>query len=171
MKSFKRIEPYIYIVTAFALDLFILAYGTLRQLILPTRYRKGNLLSSLFHLFTDLSERLIALKQELTRFSWNYGKKYLRLGMLVLTWALFILSSFEWIGSGQKSAAAREANLLASAQETIQTTCPKTICYSYNEPRQSTVIQSYQTDNISLPTTTRTPQPPKRWLILRKLLI
>jgi hypothetical protein len=70
-------------------------------------------LSSLFLLFIGLTDRLIIFRQTLPKTPWtatgwtvapriadtrDYGKKYIRQGMLIATWALFILSSFEWSG-------------------------------------------------------------------------
>ena len=161
MKSIKRIEPYIYIVTAFLVDMFILVYGNLRHLSLPARNKKGPL-STLFQLFTDLAERLIGLKQELTRTPWSYGKKYIRLGMLALTWALFMLSSFEWTVAAPKT---------RSTQETIQTTCPKATSPCAISFQSSPAPAFQPIFNISLTSTTLAAALPERWLLLRRLLI
>jgi hypothetical protein len=83
-----------------------------QQVILPGHKRKGNLLSSIFLLFTGLSEWIIGFCEAIARIpigldnnftgregllkAWAYSRTHLRRGMLILTWALFILSSLEW---------------------------------------------------------------------------
>lgn len=88
--------------------LVTLGYRVVRQVILPTLTRKGNLLSSLFVLFTDLTELVIGFAETVARVPrtfeipakldcvWAFSRKYLRQGMLIAAWALFILSSVEW---------------------------------------------------------------------------
>jgi len=99
--------------------MFCLRVG--RQLVAPGFGRKGNLLSSLFLLFTGLTEQVIGLARELVLRapqgvcgdfsgkewvgkSWGFSRKYLRYAMLVAAWVLFILSSWEWAVPGGPAA-------------------------------------------------------------------
>lgn len=91
--------------------MFCLRVG--RQVVAPGFGRKGNLLTSLFLLFTGLVERVIGLARELVLRApqgvcgsfygrewvgraWVFSRRHLRWGMLVAAWILFILSSWEW---------------------------------------------------------------------------
>lgn len=86
----------LYKVSNLAIDILLLLYKILRQIVLPGRRRKGNLLSSLFLFFIELAKRVIHFKHSITVSPWSYGRKYIQQGMLIATWLLFILSSFEW---------------------------------------------------------------------------
>jgi|SRR5579872_1229347 len=179
MKSVKRIEPCIYIISAFVVDLFILVYGTLRRLTLPTRNKKGNLLSSLFHLFTELAERLICLKQELIRAPWTCGKKHIRFAMLVLTWALFLLASFEWTGlapgsglpvSGQQTST--NSNTIPTGNNAPSDATVKSTAFSLPaSPLPASDSHSRSILNNLLANTAPASSPQKQWLLLRKLQI
>lgn len=97
---------------AFALNLTRLGRRVAQQVVLPGRQRPGNLLSSLFLLFTGLAEDAIAFRRALIRVplaldiklpardrldaAWGHSKRYLRLGVIAAAWILFILSSLEW---------------------------------------------------------------------------
>ena len=121
----KRLQPYLAIFCTLALNLLGLCYRVVRQLVLPGRRRSGNLLSSLFLLFAGLTEQLINCRQALLRLPWTYtgriparstliaawlySKRYIRLGMLIATWALFILASLEWSGPEQPPVAPANA--------------------------------------------------------------
>jgi len=111
----KRLRPYWLLFIHLLLSLGKLFLHIVRQVILPTRRRKGNLLSSLFVFFTSVVEQLIGFGeavshmlagsrrpfagQEVLRRTWTYSQKYLRLVVLVATWILFVLSFFEGMGS------------------------------------------------------------------------
>lgn len=131
----KKLKPYIPIIYKLIIDLVLLGYEVVRQVVLPNRRRKGNLLSSLFLLFAGLTDRLITFRQNLmappwplTKWtvspwittSWNYGKKYLRQGMIIATWALFILSSFEWSGPAQTSSTKNQQETTESIQLSVR---------------------------------------------------
>jgi len=97
--------------------LVTLGYRVIRQVTLPTKSRKGNLLSSLFLLFTGLTEQIISSAEAIARMprtfhtpakldiAWTFSRKYLRRGLLIAAWALFILSSLEWTNAQGTSAA------------------------------------------------------------------
>lgn len=130
--------------------LITLGYRIIRQVTLPTKSRKGNLLSSLFLLFTGLTEQIISSAEAIARMprtfhtpakldiAWTFSRKYLRRGLLIAAWALFILSSLEWTNARATSAASpateqqenisgqitkRQVNV-SIVEETMQTTFP-----------------------------------------------
>lgn len=95
----QKLRPYIPIVTKLIIDLLVMGYVIGRKVVLPNRRRKGNLLYSIFLLFTTLTERSIAFKQALTKTPLRFGKKYIRLAVLFVTWGLCVLASLEWSGT------------------------------------------------------------------------
>jgi len=113
------------VLSAFALGLAGLGRRVMRQMVLPGRRGSGNLLSSLFLLFTGLAEDSIALRRALIRIplvsdvklpacdrldrAWTYSKRWLRLAVIAAAWILFILSSLEWSGPEASAASDRAA--------------------------------------------------------------
>jgi len=110
--------------------LLTLGYRVVRQVILPTLTRKGNLLSSLFVLFTGLIEQVINFAEIIARIprtfemppkyeaAWSFSRNYLRKGMLIAAWTLFILSSFEWVSA--QPAGADQITVEQTASSTVQ---------------------------------------------------
>jgi hypothetical protein len=134
----KKLKPYIPILYKLIIDLVLLGCEVMKQVILPNRKRKGNLLSSLFLLFAGLTDCLITFRQNMTTLwtsakltaapwvttSWIYGKKYIRQGMIIATWVLFILSSFEWSGPVQSLPAQNQQKTTESVQLSARKTTP-----------------------------------------------
>lgn len=139
-----RIKPYIPILQTLVLNLALLVCRVIRQVILPNQKRKGNLLSSLFILFTGLVEHLIGFGEAISRLPrtvnklprtvnkpfalqktliplWTISRKYLRQGMFAAAWILFILSSFEWISPQQPATPATATQQTTAEQSTMAT--------------------------------------------------
>ncbi|HEY4285956.1 MAG TPA: hypothetical protein VGN00_02545 [Puia sp.] len=127
----KRLKIYLPIRYKLIIDLVLLTYAVIRQVILPNRRQKGNLLSSMFLLFAGLTDRLITFRKNMIMMpwstteraiapwittSWIYSKKYLRHGMVIASWALFILSSFEWSGPARSLATQNQQEIAESIQ-------------------------------------------------------
>jgi hypothetical protein len=85
-------------VTLLAIDIFLFAFNTIRQVILPGKRKKGNLLSSLFMFFVGLIERLDSFEYGVFRMANLLKQKYIRRSLLIIAGLLFLLSSFEWTG-------------------------------------------------------------------------
>jgi hypothetical protein len=124
----KKLRPYFLPVVILATSLLTLGYRVVRQVILPTLTRKGNLLSSLFVLFTEIIEQVISFAEAVARVprafalpatldrTWAYSRNYLRQGMLIATWSLFILSSVEW--SSNQPIVTEQTTVVAAAHPT-----------------------------------------------------
>jgi hypothetical protein len=120
----KKVKALILIIFESVLDISVFGYGVLKQLILPNRTRKGNIVSTVFLLFIGLTERVISFKRKVTGAPWQYGKRYIRIGMLIATWLLFVLSLFEWSGTSFS------ASKIPSLHSTALSDSPKTISNS-----------------------------------------
>ena len=104
MQFRQKITRYTSMVIRLIVDLLVMTYGIGRKVILPKRGRNGNLLYSIFIFFTALAERVIVFLEAVigdwvsSAKAWSFGKRYLRLGVLLVTWALCMLASLEWSG-------------------------------------------------------------------------
>jgi hypothetical protein len=111
----KRLYPYWLLFLNLLLGLGTLFLHVARRASLPTRRRKGNLLSSLFIFFTGVIEQLIGFgesvihslpslgtsftQDETLKKSCAFTQRTLRRVALVATWVLFVLSFSEGSGS------------------------------------------------------------------------
>jgi hypothetical protein len=80
------------------IDILRFGYDTAKQVILPRKRKRGNLLSSLFIFFVGIVERLDNFEHGVFHMTILLRRKYIKQGLLVLAGLLFILSSFEWTG-------------------------------------------------------------------------
>jgi len=78
-------------------DILLFAFEVIKQIVLPTKKRKGNVLSSLFIFFVGLIERLIPFEHGLFKMARIFKLKYFKQGLIILGALLFLLSSFEWV--------------------------------------------------------------------------
>ena len=177
----KKLRPYFFPVATFITGLLTLVWRVVRSLVLPTLTRKGNLLSSLYVLFTSIIEQVISFGEAVARVprtfelparldkAWLFSRKYLRQGMLVAAWALFILSSFEWSGSQRvvpEQAAAQQTTPVEQPVRTKVYIGQRQRAVADNEQGMAPVTQPTLQLSISPP-----PSSTPRWLLLRKLLI
>lgn len=175
----KKLRPYFRPVATLITDLLTLGMRVIRQLTLPTLTRKGNLLSSLFVLFTGLIEQVISFGEAVARVpgtfelparlekAWMFGRKYLRQGMLIAAWALFILSSLEWSG-GQRVVPEQ-----AAAQQT--TTVELAVSAQTNQSQKAVANYEQGMAPVARPARNLSLSPPPcstpRWLLLCNLRI
>jgi len=173
----KKLRPYIPLVVTLVTALVTLGYRITRQVSLPTKSRKGNLLSSLFLLFTGLTEQVISSAEAIARMPqlfhtpakldtvWTFSRKYLRRGLLIAAWALFILSSLEWTNA---RATALEP-LAIEQQENISSQIIKgQVTVSIVE---GTTQRTFPYCSTILPQTSPPPTSIPRWVLLRTLRI
>ena len=72
------------------------ALSIIKQIVLPNKRRKGNVLSSLFIFFTGTIERLIPFEHGVFKMAAIFKLKYFRQAVIITGALLFLLSSFEW---------------------------------------------------------------------------
>ncbi|MDQ6763057.1 MAG: hypothetical protein M3015_10590 [Bacteroidota bacterium] len=105
------------------IDIFVLSYKIIRQISLPNRKRKGNLLSSLFVFFIGIIERLNIFEHGFFSMAVLFRKKYIKHGIFILGVILFLLSLFEWTGeeriSSQIETTAKEQPSTSGLYETV----------------------------------------------------
>jgi hypothetical protein len=79
-------------------DILLFGFNTVKQVVLPNRKRKGNLLSSLFIFFMGIIERLNCFEHGIFRTATFFKKKYVRQVIFIIGGILFLLSLFELTG-------------------------------------------------------------------------
>jgi hypothetical protein len=77
-------------------DLGLLGYKMVKQIILPTKRTKGNIISSLFLFFIGIIERLNNFELGFLNMAAIFRLKYIKQLVVVICTLLFFLSSFEW---------------------------------------------------------------------------
>lgn len=93
MNEIKKIICEVFILI---FDVFLFAYKTAKEIILPGKRRKSNLLFSLLIFFIGVVERLDGFEHGVFRMANLLRKKYIKQSLLVIATLLFLLSSLEW---------------------------------------------------------------------------
>ena len=91
-----EIKKIIYKVYLLILDISLFSFKTFRELILPSRGKKGNILSTIFIFFVGLVERLDNFEYGVFRMSVLFRRKYIKQSLLLVASLLFLISSIEW---------------------------------------------------------------------------
>jgi hypothetical protein len=95
----------------------VFTWQVVRKVILPTRGRKGNLLSSLLAFFVGLLERIVSFEKSVLQRPVIFTHKYVKQGLLIAVGLLFLLSSFEWtVGSPANTAVNGSPEVAACVQ-------------------------------------------------------
>ncbi len=100
MCQFKKITIKILLLI---LDIFVLAYKIGKQIILPNKKRKGNILSSLYVFFIGTIEMLFNFEHGFFRLSSIFRQKHIKQGLIIIGAFLFLLSSIEWTGNEKQT--------------------------------------------------------------------
>lgn len=106
----------------FAVQVLLLCYAVARQIVLPGKGSKGNLLSSLFMLFAGIAEKVLELEKSIFKRSWLLQHRVVKLALVVTAGFFFLLSSFEWQGDAYLP----QQQNIAYAGENIVSSSPKT---------------------------------------------
>jgi len=67
-----------------AIDIFLFAFNTIRQIILPGKRKRGNLLSSLFIFFVGIIERFDSFEYGVFRMANLLKLKYIKRSLLII---------------------------------------------------------------------------------------
>jgi hypothetical protein len=146
------------------LDILIFTWQVVRRMLLPTRNRKGNVLSSLLTFFVGLLERIVSFEKSILQRPVVFTHKYVKQGLIVAVGFLFLLSSFEWtIGPSPDMAVTGSPEVVARAPviAVSRTVTPRRVALSMVASMGTAwVAHSYiPTLNLAGP-----PAMGKRWL-------
>ena len=92
----KEVRKITHKVILLLMDILVFTYQIVREVILPTRRRKGNILSSLLTFFVGLMERVVSFEKSVVRQPVIFSHKYVKQGLVIAVGFLFLLSSVEW---------------------------------------------------------------------------
>ena len=93
MRAAKKIAQKVLVLL---LDILLFTWQVVRRVLLPTRSRKGNVLSSLLTFFVGLLERIVSFEKCILQRPVVFTHKYVKQGLILAVGFLFLLSSFEW---------------------------------------------------------------------------
>lgn len=152
-------------------DIFLLGYKMVRQLALPTKKRKGNILLSIFIFFLGIVERLNHFEHGFFSMAALLQQKYVKQSVFIIAGILFLLSSFEW--SGEHGSAVTE-----TGRNTEQLPTPATkritvdkhdriICYS----KQTSLIEEYPALQSNLHNSIISTSSVKKYLLIHSFRI
>ena len=80
------------------IGILFFGYRIVKQITLPTKEKKGNLLSSLFIFFVGIIERIANFEYGVFHMANLFRRKYIKQSLLIVASLLFLLSSLEWTG-------------------------------------------------------------------------
>jgi len=92
----KEVQKIAQKVLVLLMDILVFTWQVVRRVILPTRRRKGNVLSSLLAFFVGLLERVVSFERSILQRPVVFTHKYVKQGLIVAVGFLFLLSSLEW---------------------------------------------------------------------------
>ena len=93
MQSIKNILTLIFLLLT---DTVFFSIKIVRKIMLPGKYRKGNLLSTAFILFLGVSERVMIFEKNVSVSKRLLTHRYIRQSFIIAASLLFLLTSFEW---------------------------------------------------------------------------
>jgi hypothetical protein len=163
----KEIQKIAQKVLTLLLDILVFTWLVVRRVILPTRNRKGNLLSSLLTFFIGLLERIVSFEKSVLQRPVVFTHRYVKQGLMITVGFLFLLSSFEWtIGLSPFGAAngSPEVVACASVAASDQTATTQRVDSSRVLPSGAGVATQSFIPSLSL---TGPSIVGKRWLRLR----
>jgi hypothetical protein len=146
------------------LDILVFTWLVVRRVILPTRNRKGNLLSSLLTFFIGLLERVVSFEKSVLQRPVVFTHKYVKQGLIIAVGFLFLLSSFEWtIGPSADAAASGSPEVVACAPVIVaaRVVTPQRLCFSAAVPMGIAAATHSYTPSLNL---TGPPIMGRRWL-------
>lgn len=168
MTEFKNILSK---VLALTIDIFLLGFQTFKQIVLPNRKRKGNLLSSIFLFFVGVVERLNSFEYGVFKMATVFRKKYIRKAIFIIGGVLFLLSLFEWAGDQkvtQQIPSGYSQQSSSGASNSISVVkCHQTI-YSLAKKGARKPYSIYKSLVYNFPTYT---QSPKKYILVRSIKV
>jgi hypothetical protein len=114
----KEVRKIIHKIILLVTDILVFTYQIVREIILPTRRRKGNILSSVLAFFVGLVERVVSFENSLLQQPVVFSHKYVRKGLVIAVGFLFLLSSVEWTVGQTSDVAVNEAQAVVTSEPT-----------------------------------------------------
>lgn len=100
-------------------SILLTGYQVIRNIVLPGRNRKGNVLGSLFLFFIEMAQKIIAFEQDILHSSWLAKNRFVKQGLIFVTAFLFLVSSVEWTTGNYPSMKTVETARVAGVDTTV----------------------------------------------------
>ena len=168
MQGIKKLIIKVFILTH---DILSFTYKLIRQISLPNRKRKGNILVSLLILFIGIIVRLNFFEHGFINMSTIFKKKYIKQPILFIGCILFILSLYEWRGdqrvfkNAEINSTEQIASNILSAKPITKSNPVKVFCYEPRLNKKHSYFFYYPNRPLS------PPSPVKKFILIRSLLI
>jgi len=160
----KEIQKIAQKVLVLLLDILMFSLQVVRRVLLPTRSRKGNVLSSLLTFFVGLLEMIVSFEKSILQQPVVFTHKYVKQGLIIAVGFLFLLSSLEWTivpSTGTVVNGSPEVIACASVTATARTVTPRRVALSVVASMGATLVaHSY----IPAPDLAGPPLMGRRWL-------
>jgi hypothetical protein len=151
------------------LDILVFMYQIGKKVILPTRRRKGNVLSSLLSFFVGLVERVLSFEKSMLRQPVVFRHKYVRQILILVVGFLFLLSSIEWAVGQAPVAALSETGTVVineSADNAVTVLAQRPVIASAQMPGREFSTPGYLSYKVPYAVSDGTVAV-KRWLRFR----
>jgi len=160
----KVVQKIVQKVLVLLLDILLFAWQVVRRVLLPTRNRKGNVLSSLLTFFVGLLERVVSFEKSILQRPVIFTHKYVKQGLVFALGFLFLLSSVEWTMGGAPDTASNrspEVAACASVGASVRMVTPRRVALSVLAPMSAAWGTHSYIPALSL---ARPPVMGKKWL-------
>ena len=164
IQMIKEVQKLLRKVLILLLDILLFTWQVVRRVILPTRSRKDNVLSSLLTFFLGLLERIVSFEKSILQRPVVFTHKYVKQGLIIAVGFLFLLSSFEWtVGPSADKAVNGSPEVTACAQvgASVRTMTPRRIAFSVVAPMDAACVAHSYVSALDL---TGLPWMGRRWL-------
>ena len=165
------LKKFLNTVFLFLFDIILLAIGVIKQIVLPNRRRKGNILNSILVFFIGLVEILNHFEYGIFQMSKVLKHRYVRQGLIITTAFLFLLSSFEWTNEKEINRTSLNASVIEHPQKVLEG-------IPFNKAKRATywlkktsLALNHSVNICRLPVNFLDSTPVKRYLFIRSILI
>ncbi len=168
MNSLKQIAGKFY---ALLYEIILFIIGIVKQLILPTSKRKGNILQSVFIFFIGLVAIINRFEYGMFKMSAIFRQKNIRQLVIVISSLLFLLSSLEWTRAEAISKTEIQNNSnVATLSNNCKTSSPKTVSI-FHPGKKIHIAVSRIISNPPLLYSVVYSTTPAKYLLFRSILI
>lgn len=152
-------------------DIILLTIEVIKEIVLPNRKRKGNVLKSIFAVFVGIIEILARFEFGLFQMTKVFKHRYIRQGIIIISAFLFLLSSFEWTNDQKLNVGHSNANAVELSQKALKS-IPFDKAKSVTTYLKKTSLALKPPGNIyDHPGNFVDANPVKRYLFIRSILI
>jgi hypothetical protein len=168
MTELKKIS---YKVFVLLFDIILLNIGVIKDIVLPNRKRKGNLLNSLFVFFVGTVEILDHFEYGIFQMTKIFRHRYIRQGVIIISAFLFLLSSFEWSSEKEINRTFLNANVTQLPQKVLKSIPFNKAKRATNSLEKTSLALNHSVNIYRLPGNFLDSTPVKRYLFIRSILI